>query len=104
MCGLFATDVVLVYPDSPDRSHDAFCEQMAALFDDPGRKFRYDDPEIKEILVDGDLATVRLIWTLTVEDGAGRTLDTTREDGVDVFRRQADQTWKIHISHAFPAR
>jgi hypothetical protein len=23
------------------------------------------------------------------------------EDGLDVFRRQADDTWKIHISHAF---
>jgi hypothetical protein len=101
VCGLFAADVVLSYPDSPDRGHDAFCDRMAALFKDPARKFRYAEPDIKEILVDGDLATVRLFWTLTVTDTAGAALETKVEDGLDVFRRQPDGTWKIHVSHAF---
>ena len=58
-------------------------------------------PDINDVIVDGDLAVVRLIWTLTVRDGSGQVLETTVEDGVDVFRRQADGSWKIHISHAF---
>lgn len=102
VCGLFADDVVLIYPDSPDRGHDEFCDQMRTLFADPSKTFTYAEPDIREVLVDGDLATVRLIWTLTVRDSAGKVLETVDEDGVDVFRRQADGSWKIHVSHAFP--
>jgi ketosteroid isomerase-like protein len=50
---------------------------------------------------DGDLATVTLFWTLTVTDPAGKVLDTGLEGGLDVFRRQPDDNWKIHVSHAF---
>jgi len=102
VCGLFADDVVLVYPGGPDRDYDEFCGRMRTLFDDPASSFTYDEPEIHEVLVDGDLATVRLMWTLTVRDASGHVLETVDEDGVDVFRRQADGSWKIHISHAFP--
>ena len=45
--------------------------------------------------------TVQLFWTLTVTDPEGKVLDTGVEDGLDVFRRQPDDTWKIHVSHAF---
>jgi uncharacterized protein (TIGR02246 family) len=102
VCALFADDVVLVYPDSPDRGHREFCDQMRKLFDDPSKRFSYAEPDIREVNVDGDLATVRLIWTLTVSDAAGRPLETVREDGVDVFKRQDDGSWRIHVSHAFP--
>ncbi len=102
VCGLFAEGVVLVYPDSPDRDHDAFCQQMRGTFEDSTKRFHYHTPEIKQILVDGDLAAVRLVWTLTVTDSFGMMPETTREDGVDVLRRQPDGSWKIAISHAFP--
>jgi uncharacterized protein (TIGR02246 family) len=101
VCGLFAADVVLVYPDSPDRNHEQFCDQMRKLFGNTERTFSYAAPDIEEVLVDGDLATVRLIWTLTVKDRSGKVLDTVKENGVDVFRRQSDGSWKIHVSHAF---
>ena len=101
VCGLFADDAVLAYPDSGDRDRDAFCDQMRHRFSDQSKSLHYDEPDIKEILVDGDLATVRLVWTLTVRDSAGAVLETVHEDGVDVFRRQPDGRWKIHISHAF---
>lgn len=32
----------------------------------------------------------------------GAVLETVTEDGVDVFTRQPDGRWQIHISHAFP--
>jgi len=101
VCGLFADDVVLAYPGAPDRNRDAFCDQMRVQFRDPSKTFSYDEPDIKEIIVEGDLATVRLFWTLTVKDTSGKVLETIHEDGVDVFRRQPDGSWKIHISHAF---
>ena len=101
VCELFADDVVLAYPGAPDRNRDAFCDQMRGQFRDPSKTFSYDEPDIKEIIVEGDLATVRLFWTLTVRDTSGKVLETIHEDGVDVFRRQPDGSWKIHISHAF---
>jgi uncharacterized protein (TIGR02246 family) len=101
VCGLFAEDVVLVYPDSPDRGHQQFCDQMRRLFDDPTKTFSYETPDIGEVLVDGDLAAVRLNWTMTVRDSTGRVLETAEENGLDVFKRQPDGGWKIHVSHAF---
>ena len=101
VCGLFADDVVLVYPGAPDRNRKEFCDQMQTLFDDPAKRFSYAAPDIGEVLVDGDLATVRLIWTLTVRDTSGKVLETVEENGLDVFRRQADGSWRIHVSHAF---
>ncbi len=101
-CGLFADDTVVSYPGRPSKGHTEVCEGFRAVFANPAKSFRYDEPAIREILVDGDLATVALIWTLTVRDSSGRVLETTREDGVDVLRRQPDGQWRIHISHAFP--
>ena len=101
VCGLFADDVVLAYPGATDRNRDAFCNQMGDQFSDSSKTFSYDEPDIKEIIVDGDLATVRLVWTQTARDTSGKVLQTIHEDGVDVFRRQPDGSWRIHISHAF---
>jgi uncharacterized protein (TIGR02246 family) len=101
VCGLFARDVVLAYPGGPDRGYQAFCDRMQALFNDPDKKYSYAEPQIREVSVDGDLATVALMWTLTVKDTSGKVLDTMTEDGLDVFQRQPDGSWKIHISHAF---
>ena len=104
LCGLFAEDVVLNYPGlAPDRGREVFCSRMRKVLSDPDKQFSYAEPEIREVLVDGDLATVALTWTLTVKDASGKVLETVKEDGVDVFRRQPDGAWQIHISHAFPA-
>jgi steroid delta-isomerase len=59
-------------------------------------------PDIHEIVVSGDLAVVRLTWTLTTEL-AGKQ-DTTTEEGMDVFRRQPDGRWSIARFVAFTTR
>jgi len=41
----------------------------------------------------GDAAVVRLVWTLTIKNTDGEIESV--EPGLDVFRRQADGTWKI---------
>jgi uncharacterized protein (TIGR02246 family) len=102
VCGLFAPDAVLSYPGSSDRTYADACAQFSALFAAPDRHFAYAPPEIEQVLVDRDTVVVRLIWTLTVTDASGRTLEVVREKGVDVFRRQADGAWRIRVSHAYP--
>jgi steroid delta-isomerase len=59
---------------------------------DETRDYRYA-LDIKEILVFGDAAVVRLVWTLTIKNTDGEVESV--EPGLDVFRRQADGTWKI---------
>jgi len=104
VCALFEDDVVVAYPGGPDNGRPAFCQKMQRLFSDPEKRYSYAEPEIREVLVDGDLATVRLIWTLSIKDALDKLLEEFPEDGVDVFRRQPDGSWKIHISHAFSVR
>jgi len=61
---------------------------------DPTKKFAYS-LDIKEIIVAGDLAVVRLVWTLKVTAAGAANAAETKEPGLDVFRRQPDGSWKI---------
>lgn len=60
---------------------------------DETRSYRYA-LDITEILVFGDVAVVRLVWTLTIKEKDGREMKSV-EPGMDLFRRQADGSWKI---------
>ena len=68
----------------------------------PGVEASEDEPAIHEILVSGDLAVVRLTWTLTAEKGGVR--DVTTDEGMDVFRRAPDGVWSIARYIAFSTR
>jgi len=107
VCGLFAKDVIATYRGQPERDHAALCGLLRRSLADPKRRFRYA-LMIKEIIVEGDLAVVRLVWTLTVSPRTPprptakttaadkATVDvTTEEPGMDIFRRQPDGSWKI---------
>jgi ketosteroid isomerase-like protein len=78
------------------------CQQLTAAVNNPAKTFRYEAPQIEDILVSGDLAVVRLIWTLSITDPNVPGGLTIKERGIDVFTRQKDGIWKISISHAYP--
>lgn len=92
-CTLFATDARADVRGQPERDYNAICDVLTRSLNDGTRHSSYS-PDIKEILVFGDVAVVRLVWTLIVtrEDG-GET--TSIKPGMDVFRKQANGTWKI---------
>lgn len=102
VCGLFAPDTVLSYPGTTDRDFNAMCSHFGDLFKIRDKSFTYAPPQIEAVIVDGDTVVVRLVWTLTIADSTGKTLEVVREKGVDVFRRQPDGSWRIRISHAYP--
>jgi ketosteroid isomerase-like protein len=93
VCDLFAPDLIATIPDVADDSRDALCARIKAAQAKPDLQLHYDYPEILEILVSGDLAVVRLFWTLTTRRGIVE--DTTVELGIDVFKRQSDGKWRI---------
>jgi steroid delta-isomerase len=68
------------------------CDLLQRSLADRSRHYAYA-LDIKEISVWGEVAVVRLIWTLTVNENGADTLSI--EPGMDIFARQPDGTWKI---------
>jgi ketosteroid isomerase-like protein len=93
ICDLFARDLVYDYRGFPERGHAALCDLLHRSLKDQTKRFAYE-LDIKEIIVAGDIAIVRLVWTLRVTSGASAVVES-KEPGLDVFRRQPDGRWKI---------
>jgi uncharacterized protein (TIGR02246 family) len=93
VCDLFAADVRADFRGYPARDHQAVCELLTKSLTDSTRVFRYA-LDIREVLIFGDVAVVRLVWTLTIKEGDGPEIKSV-EPGMDIFRRQADGSWKI---------
>ena len=102
VCDLFAPDLVAQYRGQPERGWEALCDLLKRSLADRGKSYSYA-LAIHEILVEGDLAVVRLTWTLTVR-GKDAAETTSFEPGIDIFRRQADGSWKIsrYIAYESP--
>ncbi len=93
ICDLFEKDVIADIRGSPENNFAIVCDRLKRVLGDDTRRYAYSS-DIKEILVFGDMAVVRLVWTLTIE-GAPAGEDKSVETGMDLFRRQADGSWKI---------
>jgi uncharacterized protein (TIGR02246 family) len=99
VCDLFAPDLLYSIPEVLQGTRETMCKNLAKLVARPDIRLRYDSPDVHEILVAGDVAVVRLAWTLTVEVNGAK--DTTTEEGMDIFRRQSDGRWSIARFIAF---
>jgi steroid delta-isomerase len=93
VCDLFAANVRADFRGYPTRDHQAVCDLLIKSLTDNTRAFSYA-LDIKEILVFGDVAVVRLVWTLTIKEKGGREIKSV-EPGMDIFRRQTDGSWRI---------
>jgi ketosteroid isomerase-like protein len=94
VCGIFAPELRYDYRGFPERGFDDMCHVLQGTLADQTRKYAYD-VAIKEVIVSGDLAAVRLVWTLTVKRPGQIGGTSTYEPGLDIFRRQPDGSWKI---------
>jgi len=68
---------------------------------DSDKTYRYS-LKINDILVYGETAVVRLVWTLEIVKH-GDAKEIIEEPAVDIFRRQADGSWKISRYLAYPS-
>lgn len=93
VCGLFAPDLRADFRGQPERGYGGLCDLLKQSLSDKEKTFSYG-LDVKEILVFGDVAVVRLDWTLTVKDNDGHK-STSVEPGMDIFQKQADGTWRI---------
>ena len=91
VCSLFAPDLIARYPDAPDRNYEEMCSHLGEVMHSRDKTYHYDAPQIEEILISGDLAVVRLIWTLKVTDPKVPEKKIIKEIGMDVFKRQKNE-------------
>jgi uncharacterized protein (TIGR02246 family) len=101
VCSLFAPDLISNFRGEPEDTYNSLCANMQMALSDKAKTYHYE-LEIKEILVSGDLAVVRLVWTLKVRPKNGPE-ETKREPGMDIFRHQPDGSWKISRYMAYEA-
>ncbi len=97
--GLFAADLRADVRGQPERDHTALCGLLRRSLGDQTRRYAYA-LDIKEILVWADIATVQLVWTLTIKP-QDAPATTSVEPGMDIFRHEADGSWKITRFMAF---
>ena len=100
VCDLFAADLIANYQGQPERDYASLCQLLQTSLQDAQTTYRYS-LTINEILVYGDTAIVRLVWTLEL-DKADKPKDIIEEPAIDIFRHQADGSWKISRYLAYP--
>jgi len=93
VCDLFATEVRADVRGAPERDHTAICDVLVRSLKDETKHYSYA-MDIKEVLVFGDVAVVRLVWTLTIMPKDGASIESV-EPGMDIFRKQNDGSWRI---------
>ena len=97
-CDLFSADLISTMRGRPDEGRDAVCQRIATALTDQNVSLRYA-ARIEEIILSGDLAVVRLVWSVATRRGA--KVASWEEPGLDVFRREADGKWRIFRFLAF---
>jgi ketosteroid isomerase-like protein len=102
VCALFAPDLISSYQGQPEGDYNSLCAQLFASLNDPVKTYHYS-LQIKEVLVCGDLAVVRLAWLLRVTQKSVPEEHFVDETSLDLFRRQADGSWKIFRFVAYPS-
>jgi ketosteroid isomerase-like protein len=102
VCNLFAPELRYDYRGFPERDYQEICNVLHRSSADPARRYRYA-LEIKEILVSGDLAVARVVWTLTVTPRDASEPTSSKEYSMDVFHRLPDGSWKIIRFTAYEA-
>jgi steroid delta-isomerase len=94
VCDIFAPSLRADNRGASERDFDAQCKLLHGALGDPERSFSYA-LDLKEVLTEGDMAAVRLLWTLTTRVKATGVVSTTQEQGLDVFGRGSDGRWRI---------
>ncbi len=101
ICDLFAPGLRYDFQGLPEQNYALLCDRLHRVLADHAKSFQYG-LHIKEIIVSGSLAVVRLTWISTVTESDGRST-TGDELGLDVFQRQPGGSWKIIRYMAYPA-
>jgi ketosteroid isomerase-like protein len=104
VCQLFSPELRYDLRGYPERDYNDVCTLLHRSLADPSKRYVYA-LDVREIIVSGDLAVVRLAWTLNVTLPNGQ-LVTSVEPGMDILRKSPVGQWKIirYIAYEAPER
>jgi ketosteroid isomerase-like protein len=104
VCQLFSPELRYDFRGYPERDYNDVCTLLHRSLADPSKRYVYS-LDLREIIVSGDLAVVRLAWTLNVTLPNGQLVKTV-EPGMDILRKSPDGQWKIvrYIAYEAPER
>ena len=104
VCGLFSPELRYDFRGYRERDYNDVCTLLHRSLADKSKRYAYA-LDIREIIVSGDLAVVRLAWTLNVTLPSGQVV-TSVEPGMDILRKSPDGQWKIirYIAYEAPER
>jgi ketosteroid isomerase-like protein len=94
ICGIFSEDLRYKFGEVPDRGYSDVCSALRRSLGDATHRSHYA-LDLREILVYGDIAVVRLIWTLDESKEGSSVTVRSLEPGMDIFQHQKDGSWKI---------
>jgi hypothetical protein len=94
VCSLFASDLRADVRGAAERDFKTQCALLRRVLADPDRAYRYAF-NLKEVLADHDTAVVRLTWTTTTRVAATGAVEITEDEGLDIFRRESPDNWRI---------
>ncbi len=99
VCDIFAPDLHYDFGVEPG-DYNSLCKRLRQALGEAAFRYHYA-PEIREILISGDLAVVNIVWTLTVTRNghAGQTVVT--EPAMYVMRHEPDGNWRVFRFLAF---
>jgi ketosteroid isomerase-like protein len=100
ICDLFAHDLRYDFQGLPEQNYALLCNRLHRALASQTQSYNYG-LDIKEVIVSGDLAAVRLTWTSILTEKDGRQI-TEEEPGLDVFRRATGGEWKIIRYMSYP--
>jgi steroid delta-isomerase len=104
VCRLFSPELRYDFRGYPERDYNDVCTLLHRSLADPSKHYVYA-LDLREIIVSGDLAVVRLAWTLNVTLPNGQLVKSV-EPGMDILRKSPDGQWKIirYIAYEAPER
>jgi ketosteroid isomerase-like protein len=100
VCDLFAPVLRADVRGAPERDFDTQCRLLRKALADSEHAIT-DAFSLKEVVVERDMAVVRLTWTETIRVKATGLVTTRFDEGLDVFGRGSDGTWRIIRYMAF---
>jgi uncharacterized protein (TIGR02246 family) len=91
----YARDVVLSYPGIPDMGYEALVQGYREMLKRKPGDTAKTTPTIEEILVSGDLAVIRVMWTTTTSQANPPRQETRQMKDLQVWRRESDGSWRF---------
>lgn len=102
VCDLFSRSLVAQFHGTAPRGYAEQCRLLQTSLAPGPKRFHYD-LKINEVIVAGNLAVVRLVWTLGIRVKDQPDTKPSDEVGMDIFRREPDGHWRIVRYIAFAA-